>query len=231
MVLQKQRVEKTKGTCTLCGNTYGRIAIKRHLESCVQKHENNMLEDRHPENKKIYRILAEGSFKHEYWLYFDIPANARLKRIDDFLREMWVECCGHLSRFAINETEYMSDPEKDYNELSMSYVLDRVLSAGMKFGYEYDFGSPTRLTLKVVSEREAEVMDNSIVLLAQNQPTSFTCGSCRETATRICGECSFMEKGLLCDKCAPSHECGELMLLPVVNSPRVGVCGYTGKRS
>lgn len=25
-----------------------------------------------------------------------------------------------------------------------------------------------------------------------------------------------------------THECGEDMLLPVVNSPRVGMCDYTG---
>jgi len=34
--------------------------------------------------------------------------------------------------------------------------------------------------------------------------------------------------GWLCDECAPKHKCGEDMLLPVVNSPRVGKCGYTG---
>jgi hypothetical protein len=28
--------------------------------------------------------------------------------------------------------------------------------------------------------------------------------------------------------CAGGHECGEEMLLPVVNSPRVAMCGYTG---
>jgi hypothetical protein len=32
----------------------------------------------------------------------------------------------------------------------------------------------------------------------------------------------------LCQACAEDHECGEDMQLPVVNSPRVGVCGYAG---
>ena len=35
-------------------------------------------------------------------------------------------------------------------------------------------------------------------------------------------------EGWVCDECAPKHKCGEDMLLPVVNSPRVGMCGYTG---
>jgi hypothetical protein len=38
----------------------------------------------------------------------------------------------------------------------------------------------------------------------------------------------YPDEGWLCDECAVGHECGEEMLLPVVNSPRVGVCGYVG---
>jgi len=32
----------------------------------------------------------------------------------------------------------------------------------------------------------------------------------------------------LCDECAKQHACGMDMLLDVVDSPRVGECGYTG---
>jgi hypothetical protein len=32
-----------------------------------------------------------------------------------------------------------------------------------------------------------------------------------------------------CDKCLTKHECGDEMSLPVVNSPRMGVCGYCGE--
>ena len=45
----------------------------------------------------------------------------------------------------------------------------------------------------------------------------------------ICAQCIYEDKGCLCDACARSHECGEEMLLPLVNSPRAGVCGYTGQ--
>ena len=44
----------------------------------------------------------------------------------------------------------------------------------------------------------------------------------------VCTECVFDDGGWLCETCAVKHECGEEMLLPVVNSPRVGMCGYTG---
>jgi hypothetical protein len=32
-----------------------------------------------------------------------------------------------------------------------------------------------------------------------------------------------------CQDCLVEHECGEEMALPVVNSPRMGVCGYAGE--
>jgi hypothetical protein len=31
-----------------------------------------------------------------------------------------------------------------------------------------------------------------------------------------------------CDKCGKKHKSHDEMFLPVVNSPRMGVCGYTG---
>ncbi|MDI6903856.1 MAG: hypothetical protein QMC77_09015, partial [Methanocellales archaeon] len=55
------------------------------------------------------------------------------------------------------------------------------------------------------------------------------CESCGKTATRVCTQCVWSGEGWLCDECAGKHECGEDMLLPVVNSPRVGMCGYTGE--
>jgi hypothetical protein len=40
----------------------------------------------------------------------------------------------------------------------------------------------------------------------------------------MCVEC----ESFVCDQCQNSHECGEEMIMPVVNSPRMGVCGYAG---
>jgi hypothetical protein len=47
-------------------------------------------------------------------------------------------------------------------------------------------------------------------------PKIVSSGKCR-----LCGQ-------LISNPCAAKHECGEEMLLPVLNSPRAGVCGYCG---
>jgi len=54
------------------------------------------------------------------------------------------------------------------------------------------------------------------------------CDVCGKTAKQICTDCIYDDNGLLCDKCAESHACETELLLPVVNSPRCGVCAYEG---
>src|SRR6266487_3021906 len=65
-------------------------------------------------------------------------------------------------------------------------------------------------------------------VLGRNTPPLIPCGVCGKPATAVCSQCVYDEQGWLCEACAKTHECGEDMLLPVVNSPRVGMCGYTG---
>ncbi len=229
---QKHSVQKLNGTCTICGASFSKTAMKKHLESCIRKHHFRKLSGYPvPVETKLFTILAEGSFFHEYWMYLEVPANSMLKKLDNFLRDTWVECCGHLSQFIIDDKRYVSETDEyfiDFKDKSMNYILEKVLGVGKKFSYEYDFGSTTHLNLKVLSEREVEDSDSTVSLLARNEAPLITCTSCGKIATYICGQCSCRGEGWVCDDCAPDHECGEEILLPVVNSPRVGMCGYTG---
>ena len=108
------------------------------------------------------------------------------------------------------------------------FKLSDVIKPGIKFEHEYDFGSTTHLELKVISQYSGNVKGKSVRILARNEPPIYECQTCGKMATQICCECIYSDEGLLCDDCASKHECDEDMLLPVVNSPRVGVCGYTG---
>ncbi len=226
---QPPKIQKTNGTCAFCGGIFSKTAMKKHLESCIRKHPPRKRTG-FPTPQKLFTILVEGSFLHEYWVYFDVPANSLLRKVDNFLRDTWVECCGHLSEFTIDGKTYISETDEYFKEdRSMNYNLNKLLSVGKKFSYRYDFGSTTYLDLKVISEREVEDADSAIVVLARNELPLVTCDSCGKTATYICRKCGYSGSNMwVCDTCAPDHECGEEMLLPVVNSPRVGECGYTG---
>jgi hypothetical protein len=178
--------------------------------------------------KKTFHIVIEGKGLPEYWIHVEASAGASLAALDRFLRDLWLECCGHLSAFRIGAKTYMSDPEPGMGESGMNVALNKVLSTGMKFFHEYDFGTTTELALKVVAEREVENSKKSIRLLARNNSPAMNCASCGKPAVSVCAECIYDGSGLLCEECAKKHECGEDMQLPVVNSPRVGMCGYCG---
>jgi hypothetical protein len=161
-------------------------------------------------------------------MHLEVSADAKLEVLDRFLRDIWLECCGHMSMFSIQDKRYSIAPMADFDEKSMNARLDAVLTPGMTFYHEYDFGSTTHLKLKVVALEDKQIKNREIVVLARNEPPSYPCMSCNKTAAHICTECMLVGEGCLCEECVDEHECGEEMLLPIVNSPRVGECGYTG---
>lgn len=144
-----------------------------------------------------------------------------------FLREVWLECCGHLSEFTIRGVRYSSYEEQDdfWGDApeSMAIPLSKVMDKNDKFEYVYDFGSSTELNLQVISSRKGAV-NESIRVLARNNPPLFECIKCKGSATQICQEC--YEN--YCDECLKIHECEDDYAMPIVNSPRTGVCGYVG---
>lgn len=120
-------------------------------------------------------------------------------------------------------------------EYDMDVELGEVLKVGLKFTHEYDFGSTTYLALRVVGEREGAVEEDEdgdpvdVTVMARNEPPVIPCRVCGEPATKLFSGYYSVEDGAVCDKHArPKKDEYEDSFLPVVNSPRVGVCGYTG---
>jgi hypothetical protein len=161
-------------------------------------------------------------------MHLEVRADATLKTLDAFLRSIWLECCGHMSQFFIDGEAYVSSAARELDANSMNAILEKVLRPGMTASYEYDFGTTTELRLRVIAERDGERRREAIQLLARNIPPVIPCSACGNEATHVCSQCIYEDEGWLCDACVSTHECGDEMLLPVVNSPRVGMCGYAG---
>jgi hypothetical protein len=107
----------------------------------------------------------------------------------------------------------------------MNVRLGDVLTPALRFSYRYDFGSSTDLTLKVVSERMGVASrDEPVQILARNDPLDYRCDHCGKPAVWVD---VFEDYTLLCRDCDETDGDSE-GLMPLVNSPRVGVCGYTG---
>ncbi|MFQ6136980.1 MAG: hypothetical protein ACE5PM_07355 [Candidatus Hydrothermarchaeales archaeon] len=229
----------SKGKCSFCNGTFSKTTMTKHLKSCNQRKAalETSSENRKLRKTKIFHLAVVGRHFPEYWMHLEVSASATLEDLDDFLRDIWVECCGHMSAFIIQGARYTTGSGIDAmwidfygldDERDMDVALGDALTPGMKFYYEYDFGTTTELTLRVVSEREGRIKNRSVQLLARNVPPPITCDLCGKIATQVCAQCIWSDKGWLCDVCAHEHECGDEMFLPVVNSPRVGMCGYAG---
>ncbi|MFB6372110.1 MAG: hypothetical protein ABEN55_03120, partial [Bradymonadaceae bacterium] len=57
---------------------------------------------------------------------------------------------------------------------------------------------------------------------------AWSCEVCGERATQICSNCFVRGDGFVCERHREDHDCEYPTFLPVLNSPRMGICGYTG---
>lgn len=200
--------------------------MTRHLKTCWPK---AFIGERPPGVSLI--LFVEGRYAQGYWMHLGVPADALLSDLDRFLRQTWLECCGHLSAFTIRGERYNFGPMGWREESEEDLPLGRILEPGTPFRHEYDFGTPTELNLKVAALLDFGTDLDDIELLARNDPPNIACDRCGlRPATQICSECQWSGKGWFCESCAEAedHKCGRDYLLPVVNSPRAGVCGYCG---
>jgi hypothetical protein len=231
----------TDGLCYLCGETYTKRGMNRHLRSCLPS----------PEGDTTAVVLRiSGTHRDDYWIHTLVDRETTLATLDSFLRDFWVECCHHLSTFQIGGVDYNNDNPGGHEsesqrgrsmDTSLGAVIDR--HTAEEFSYVYDWGSSTHLTLSIVetgnwvlstidsdSEEDVSTGHEGLLLLTRNEQPHRECASCGESADRICQGC-LVRRGpdaFYCEACADDHECERPQFMPVVNSPRSGVCGYTG---
>lgn len=183
------------------------------------------------EGRHLHLRFADASSPLR-WLHLAVAPTATLRDVDQFLRATWLECCGHLSAFTSSHVRYDELPDLDGwgpPSGSMDARMNSVLSEGVKFTHEYDFGSTTRLAGQMIGLVRGG--RNKVEVLARNDAIRWTC-NCERPAMALCMHCG----ALVCDACMLENpECSacdsiwEECALPVVNSPRMGVCGYDGE--
>jgi hypothetical protein len=197
----------------------------KHLAACPKRQERIAAAEqtkRRPEN--LYHLRVQDLASNAFWLDLEVRGSATLKDIDTYLRGIWLECCGHLSQFSVGGW--------GGREIGKQRRVDAVFQSAMELTHIYDFGSSSETLIKLVGRREGiPITDRPIALLARNLMPEAVCIECGQPAAYLCMECLIEENewGVLCETHAQSHpheEYGEPM--PLVNSPRVGMCGYSG---
>jgi len=174
------------------------------------------IDDKEKRNQFIITIKPkyDGS---EYCIYLSIAGTLGLVHIDQFIKDIWVECCGHLSGFTIRG--------KFYQDHSMNTKLNDILDSDEKFEYEYDFGSTTHLILEVVDIIQVPSSFSEIEIIARNHEIKHECEICGAEAKYFNYEKDEWE----CENCIDEDD-DMISQFDYCNSPRDGVCGYEGHR-
>jgi hypothetical protein len=205
-------------------------AVTAHLRTCVVAHA-PATGVRVP----LFHLHIEGKDQGFYWLDLEIKGASKLRQLDQYLRQVWLECCGHLSAFEIGRMIYTVSLDREWGiapkERAMNVALSEVLlSPGQRFSYQYDFGSTTELVFRVVGKRDGYIGRSPVRLLARNEAPTWLCAVCKAPANHVCPYCLDEGEPFCCREHIAAHSCGEPeAFLPVVNSPRMGVCGYSGE--
>lgn len=210
--------ESYEGICSFCNEVITKKTHVKHFIKCTEKLKfESQFEAKQPH--KYYQILVEAKYEPVYWMLIEASSILTLNKVDSFLRDIWLECCGHLSEFSVQR-----------NKIDMNRKLYDVLQPKLVIDYEYDFGTSTDIKLKVLEVIESKY-DKAIRILAMNTKPEIICSACEiKPAAYMCDICS---EEILCEDCIKKHHClieeGEELCSPLVNSPRSNVCGYSGQ--
>jgi hypothetical protein len=219
------RGQQSRGTCAFCGYETTKGSMSKHLASCPQRQaRSGSTATKKQSPQPLFHLRAQDAYNSDFWLDLEVSGSAQLKAIDSYLRAIWLECCGHLSEFTAGGW--------GGTKFAKTRLVQDVFGRTPVVTHIYDFGTSSETQLKMMGQREgAPLTKHPITLLARNQMPEAVCIECGKPATFFCMECMIENDspGMLCTQHAENHpheDYGEPIAL--VNSPRLGMCGYTG---
>lgn len=233
------RRKQTRGNCVYCGREFAKGGLTRHIKTCEARQQAQAEANKgNGRSQTLYHLQVQDAWSGDYWLHLEMRGDADLIVLDDYLRAIWLECCGHLSAFHIGDHRYTQIFDTGWSigdEKAMGVPVKKLFTPDMAIPYEYDFGTTSELTIKVLDEREGKpTTSHPIALMARNNAPDILCVECGNPATSICLECLYEEDDEACEYCDKhmethrhdSENYGGPM--PILNSPRTGMCGYGG---
>ncbi len=212
---------RPKGICSYCGEEIAKQSIGKHLEKCAKRQA--AVSAATGKTEILFYLRAECEFNKGLFLDLEVRGSATLNDLDHYLRAIWLECCGHLSEFAC---------EAWRDTIDSSRKVESVFKNHKEITHLYDMGSTSETTLRVMAERKgAPTTTRPIALMVRNKIPEASCDECEKPARWMCNEC-LAEEGewvALCDDCLEPHgHMTDYEPTALINSPRMGMCGYTG---
>lgn len=208
-----------KTTCQFCEAKYGTVQIYEHYEECLS----NIYKNRYGYLISMHSIGITGK---RYFNYVIVGTKTRLFDIDNFLRNIWCECCGHDSNFERKLIGIIRDGEQIDVNINVIMSKTQFISSfeeGDVLTYYYDNGSPTIVEIVIVKKLDGvcKIPDKNIDIIFANTEPEIKCNHnrCKHTAKY------YIYAKPYCINCTDKYNNKEPKLL-IVNSPRSGLCEY-----
>ena len=88
----------SSGKCRLCGQLVGKAQLTTHLKKCLKRSSPNPAQG--AKTTRCFHLVVGATYDPAYWLHLELPAEATFAELDRVLRDIWLECCGHMSKSA-----------------------------------------------------------------------------------------------------------------------------------
>jgi hypothetical protein len=117
-------------------------------------------------------------------------------------------------------------------EIAKGRRVGEVFKPRITLTHIYDFGTSSETLIRYIETREGKpTTPYPIALMARNVIPEAFCIDCKQPAVWLCMECVIEDEiwGFMCREHVKSHPHEEYgKPIRIVNSPRLGMCGYEG---
>ncbi|MBU0702317.1 MAG: hypothetical protein KKC18_00425, partial [Chloroflexi bacterium] len=121
----------------------------RHLKTCPQRKEAiSEANQGSGERQVLYHLQIQDAWQGDFWLHLEMEGSATLADLDYYLRAIWLECCGHLSRFSVGGW--------GGSEIPKGRRVEQIFRPGLELVHIYDFGTSSETLIKVVDLRKGK---------------------------------------------------------------------------
>jgi hypothetical protein len=94
------RNPESRGTCSFCGEFVTKRGVIKHLEKYPKWLEPlQAAETISRPTETLWHLRVQDAYNKEYWLELEMAGSATLDKLDKYLRAIWLEYCGHLSKY------------------------------------------------------------------------------------------------------------------------------------
>ena len=205
----EQEADNSLGLCHLCGVSVRAEDVCDHARFCVYSVFQKNLDMKEVGSgcagDSTFMIWVRGNEVRQ-WMMLAVRSSASLLQLDQFLRSVWLECCGHESHFEIGGacycshthcpggTRFVSAGMTEPDQRDMMHTVQETISSNKTFRHEYDYTYSTTLNLECAAVLPAPYdylrelvgppeslegySDDFITIVARNLPpeSCFTCG-------------------------------------------------------